>query len=372
MQYISLQNLTHDLCRSDLNRGEVDLLQLKLNELNDWSGFVTNLELHGVAPLALINIQKYELVLTSNLLIQFTALRLRHKAIANARHKTLKDIQSAFASQSIPLIALKGLALSQLIYSSSAMRPMRDIDILIPVEQLDSAANALRSLGFNLPQHQKSKYMRGVHQLPDASLTVDGFNISIEIHHNTMPRDVFDSLTYDDVKCQLQQFEWRGIPLLALDHTLMLHHLCRHLQSQHPNDTIKLINVVDIIRYVDKYIDVIDWPQLNNKYPHIINTLRCVHFIIPLTISVQKKIPQMSDKPPRGVGQCMPALSRIFISSRTLKSSLRLLFFPPPWWLHLHYSVIPNTTLFWVILFRHPTRVIRMFGLRLVSRLRGG
>ena len=61
------------------------------------------------------------------------------------------------------------------IYKVAELRPMRDMDILMPVEQLQKAASVMRELGYNLPTEQPSKFMRDMHQLPNASKKVNGF-----------------------------------------------------------------------------------------------------------------------------------------------------------------------------------------------------
>lgn len=343
-------------------------LQESWNKVSDWKSVLAKLELHGLAPLALQQIEQHRLDIPKQVSLTLNALRLRHKAIAAARYKALSDIDNAFAAAQLPYIALKGLALAQLIYPASASRPMRDIDILVPKKRLNQAADILRELSYKLPENQPSRFMQGVHQLPDASKQVDGFNISVEIHHNTMPRDVFDSLEYEDAQHSIQLTAWQQIPLLALGHTLMLHHLCRHLQSHQPNDTIKLINVVDIVRYISVFRGEIDWPMLYTQYPHVINTLRCLHCIVPLPEKWRHQVTDLTNTKPDGVGECMPALSRIFAKQSSFKSRLsecKTLLMPSRWWMHLYYGVKPQKSLLFTSLIRHPVTVIRMLFIRI-------
>jgi len=299
--------LLHLLCRDGFDASELAELQAELDAVSNWGEVLAALELNALAPLALTHIQNHDLRLPSDIHLQLNALQFRHSLIADARYKTLCKIKQVFDAANIPFVALKGTALSQLIYLKTELRPMRDMDILVPIGALPESADALRSIGFDIPEQQKSRYMEGVHQLPDATLSVDGFNISVEIHHNTMPRDVFDSLTYEDAVGQLQSFRWQELELQALGHTQMLHHLCRHLQSEHPDDIIKLANIIDIVRYADAFVDDIDWGKLESSYSHVINS---------------------------------------------------------------HYGVAPHRSLFWVRWVQHPLRLSRMLGLRLISALK--
>lgn len=351
-----------------LGSSDISALQSEFNKIRDWVPLLANIEKNGLAPTTLNCINQYQLSIPETQLVQLNALKLRHVAISNARKKLVEQLTKHFFQAKVPFIALKGLALANLIYPEASSRPMRDIDILVSTSDLKKASLILREMGFNLPDQYKSQFMNGVHQLPDANLMVDGFNISVEIHHNTMHRDVFDSLTFEDAKDKTQGFNWGSVEMLALDHTLMLHHLCRHLQSQHPDDLIKQINIVDIIRYCHLFSNQINWQELQTDYPHIINTLRCLHFIIPLKPEVSKHISDLENSPPKNVGQCMLALSRILVKDKNLKRVLTELFSPSDWWLHLHYSIPPNNSLLLTKLIRHPIRVFKMLLLRLKSK----
>lgn len=366
--------LLHLLCRlpswsREADNVDVELarVDVELAKVDDWQRLLGELELNGIAPLALEQVQRFGLNVPKEELLQLNALQFRHSLIAEARYKVLGKIKHAFDEAGIPFIALKGTALSQLIYAGSEARPMRDMDILVPEHLLEASANVLRAIGFHIPEQQKSQFMNGVHQLPDATMSVDGFTVCVEIHHNTMPRDVFDSLTFADAVGHTQTFYWKDLKLQALGHSLMLHHLCRHLQTEHPEDTIKLVNVVDIVTYVEKFHAEIDWHELTLSYPHVINTLKCLHFIVPIPSSVGEDEVARPVRRPSGVGECMPALSRLFLKSRPFLQGMKLLISPPRWWLHLHYGIDPDRPLYAVLLFRHPWRTLKMLNLRLIS-----
>ena len=369
-------SLLHSIVRSGVGVEQQGKMLDIWASVTNWRVVTNEIELHGLAPLALQHIEQHRIAVPSKVKLTLNALQLRHTAISTTRYKILKQIHQQFDDNGIQFIALKGLALSQLIYAEAAQRPMRDIDILVSASQLDAAREGLIGLGFEIPDMYASDYMQGVHQLPDATKTVDGFTISVELHHNTMPRDVFDSLTFEKGIINPQYTRWHDVPITTLNHTLMLHHLCRHLQSQHPDDTIKLINVVDIIGYINTFGDEINWHTLSKKYSHVINTLRCLHYIAPLPESWRHSVPDLPEPtqhPLQGVGKCMPALSRIIgnnTQSKNKTSKTKQLLSPPQWWLHLHYSINPSHSLFAARIWHHPVRVLRMLLLRVTSKLR--
>jgi len=207
--------------------------------------------------------------------------------------------------------------------------------------------------------------------MPNAWKKVDGFKISVEIHHDAIERDAPGHLYHEDIS-PTQSVQWREIKLETLGHEQMLHQLCRHLQGRHPGSRLKLINVADIVLYGEQYIEQIDWPLITDSYPHVINTLKCLHLIMPLSETLQQKIDGVHNIRVEGIGETMPILKDIIYRDMSVAAKLRALFMPADWWLHLFYDVPPGQSLFFVKLWRHPVALVPFFGRRIVSRILGG
>ena len=63
----------------------------------------------------------------------------------------LRDLAASFRAldaAGIPLMLLKGLALSHVYYRDLGLRPMDDVDLLVPVEHAPAAAAVLHGLGW--------------------------------------------------------------------------------------------------------------------------------------------------------------------------------------------------------------------------------
>lgn len=330
-----------------------------LNKVTDWHGLLNEVELNGLAPLFYQHVKNANLAVPNEPLIALRALNLRHSAAAKARYKAYVQLQAAFAQEDIMLIALKGLALAPMIYKEDNLRPMRDIDLLLAPQSLTQAEQIMRECGYDLPSEQPTRYMRDAHQLPDATKQVDGFSISVEIHHDAIGRDITECLRFADVQNELQMVSWQEHTLVTLNHELMLHQLCRHLQGLHPGDRIKLINVLDIVAYAERFHDQIDWLRLASEYSHVLNTLKCLHLIHPLPQVLQCKVPSVSDVDLAGVGEPMVAMRRIITSKQSILNKLNSMLCPSEWWLHLYYNVDPAHTLFWVKTLGHPLSLLK-------------
>ena len=360
------------LARLPMSRNDAALLQRGLRQVDDWQELLEQLELHALAPLLLKHAQMHDIELPKHVMLSLKALQMRHILAADACFQVMQELDILLEKQGILFLALKGIALAPLIYHQIEIRPTRDIDLLVASEDLELAAEQLVYLGFKLPAVQPSRFMRDVHQLPNATKEVDGFTVSIELHHDALSRDVPGQLEFEQVWDESQRVVSAALHFQTLGHEHMLHQLCRNLAGHHPGDFIKLVNMLDIVVYAEQFLDEIDWRRVYNEFNHVLNTLRLLHPIVPLSTRLQTMVGNVCDARIQGLGQIMKAPGRIMSKRYSLREKLRLLLNPSDWWLHLHYTVPPGHSLRAVKWFKHPMRVLGWFIMRRYSALRGG
>lgn len=142
----------------------------------DWQAAPTLARLHGLAPLLYHKLSASGLLedLPKPVALALAELRshLARDYYASAAHNQLiyAELGRALAAlagisppgaqdfadgRGIPALALKGVALAAPLYGDIALRPMNDLDLLVRREHLQSAAQALISLGYQpfYPQH---------------------------------------------------------------------------------------------------------------------------------------------------------------------------------------------------------------------------
>ena len=118
-------------------------------EAADWDAVLDLAIRQGAAPLALRGLES----LGADAAPEAIRMRLRQErhatALENLRHYgEFKRIATAFAQDGIALIALKGLHLAELVYRDVSLRPMVDMDILVPARDLERAVARLQGLGY--------------------------------------------------------------------------------------------------------------------------------------------------------------------------------------------------------------------------------
>lgn len=96
----------------------------------DWDALVRKADRWGVVPLVEAHVQALDLA-PAEIAKRLRHLRQRETIHGIARGELLQVILAAFTQADVPVIVLKGAALAALVYPSPALRPMRDIDLLV-------------------------------------------------------------------------------------------------------------------------------------------------------------------------------------------------------------------------------------------------
>lgn len=360
------------LARFGFTPSELDSARQHLANEGNWKRWINEIEQHGLSGFANKHISEHGLPVPSEVKMELKALVIRHRAAAKARLQTLHEIDEVLAQAGIPYIGLKGAALMPYMYKESGLRPMRDMDLLLPRENLEEAADCLRSIGYDLPREQPSQFMRDMHQLPNATKKVNGFLSSIELHGDGISREVTGHYYYPSSADKIQTIQWDDLEFCALEDLQMMHQVSKHLEGLHTGAQLKLINVMDVIGLAQMILHKGRFDELAKQFPHVITTLRCLHCYTPLPAELGERLAPLPTTPPKNVGKIMGSMRNALLGKKSLRQRLKLLLDPSDWWLHLYYNVDPDKSLWWIKCVRHPLRIANWLSRRLYSRLLGG
>jgi hypothetical protein len=172
---------------------------------------------------------------------------------------SLADTVSFLKSHDIPAIALKGVRLAYRDYPDARLRPLRDLDLLVPADQAEQAQQLLISSGrYEIAPWAEFYGVEFGHQLPE--LVDRKHGISIEIHHRLNARDwVEEPQLVAMVFAQAEGFDVSGTTVLVPSmHTNFLH-LVEHATLHHmfENGPITLADL-----HFAAQTGKIDWPLL--------------------------------------------------------------------------------------------------------------
>jgi hypothetical protein len=139
------------LCAAGREAGEAGLQPL-LRRGVDWE-YLLDLGLrHGLLPLARERLRRLEPGLVPPPVLDrlergyYTSLRRNLRLAAG-----LAEAVAALQAAGIEPIVLKGGALAGTVYPDPGLRPMLDLDLLVPVAAMGRAGSALAAIGYHLP-----------------------------------------------------------------------------------------------------------------------------------------------------------------------------------------------------------------------------
>ena len=173
----------------------------------------------------------------------------------------LTRLLPAFEKHKIPVIALKGLHLSELVYQDPSLRPMSDMDLLLPYHQLGPGYNLLLEMGYQAPAFTNiEKETHRHHHLPP--LTRQGGGV-IELHWTLVAPGSPQHIDLDGVWQRAQPASLASASALVLcPEDLLLHlalHFCNH------NFRLGLRHLYDLLASLQTYQAQIDWPSLQAR-----------------------------------------------------------------------------------------------------------
>ena len=186
-------------------------------------------EHHGMEPLALAHIERTGLAVPADLRARLRARRTQYAHAAAVRTRVVADVASAMTQAGVPFLVLKGAALAHLLYGDPGLRPMRDVDLLIRKADAGRALDVLLRCGFQTTGALVPRYH---HHLRGMAKTLDAATVTIELHHELLPRTPFiEPCSYDDLLRRSQPFEWSGNMYRTLGREDMLWHVTRRVPA---------------------------------------------------------------------------------------------------------------------------------------------
>ena len=106
---------------------------------------------HGLGPMLLWVVKESDIDTTSDPLWVPLVLSTREVVVYTmALEHAQSRVDAALTKAGIPALWLKGFALARTVYPKTTLRPMVDLDVLVPYEQRESALNVVESLGYHL------------------------------------------------------------------------------------------------------------------------------------------------------------------------------------------------------------------------------
>jgi len=319
-------------------------------------------ERQGVAPLLYTHISAIDLTLPGGQHRILRSLYQRSRYANQKRNRVMTEILAAFNAEGIDVFLVKGIALANTVYEEGGLRPMRDIDLLIRKTDVESACSTLAEHGFSLePDHQ---IPHDYYHLPPMHKRVNGLPVSIELHHELMPRQAsYPVWTYDSFSHAPRSFPLGGKTAFTINLEASLYYLYLHgLKAPLTYEPFRLIHVADLISLTEMYCGEINWDQLKAMFPRYKTVFSQLHFISPWRDEHIKKLQLEIPAPPRTPPQPYHGWPLVKIKETPpgkLPKLLKETLLPSPWWLRTYYGHAVGLSYYKALFFEHPRTVWR-------------
>lgn len=231
-----------------------------------WTALIEMATRHGVAPLLY---QRLKAPPLAGCVPDDARERLRglylNTAACNVRlYEELRLLLLALRAAGIPVIVLKGAYLAEQVYRNIALRPMSDIDLLVPANRAREAWGVMKELG---------EGYRLIYPATETLIPSFGKDFVCQKPSGFAPVEVHWTIKIADEKdCMGGEELWqnaRAARIAELDTATLsvedfLLHLCLHASYQHEFD-FGLRALCDIVVFIERFEPEIDWSALRAR-----------------------------------------------------------------------------------------------------------
>jgi hypothetical protein len=193
-------------------------------------------------------------------------------AVRNTKFfQVFREISKLLNDNKIPVVALKGIHLSEFIYEDIALRPMADIDIMVKTKDLNKAVDLLYGMGFEIADVSQSldnSFRKLYHYFAPIEISPlfnhyptlfhPVFKINLDIHCSIISENSPFCIDIELLWKRVRIEKKADTKIWVLCPADFLLHLSIHASFQHLFDMglRSLYDIAELIRY---YQDEIDW-----------------------------------------------------------------------------------------------------------------
>ncbi len=242
---------------------------------------------------------------------------------ALAWQRELLMVQAHLAQAGIPCLALKGAYLAVHSYPHPALRPLRDLDVLVPMAQVLAAQRCLLQAGYRaVAPGNWEACLASKHHLPvlEAPTSRQKIELHFRLHPLTMRQP--HAVAWERLHTQAVTATVAGQTVAYLAPTDLLLHLIAHAVYQHRFDNGPLL-LTDIAYLLQQ--DCIDWPKFWQAAEERCWSKGCV-LVLQLVASYYKALPvdypQTVQRHLPEVAPLLPACAELMLSDLSLHADL--------------------------------------------------
>jgi hypothetical protein len=229
-----------------------------LSQIN-WTNFlkITSRDLY---PYVAFNLEPYRSLLEAPLEWEQLLKTRRFTAVQNLLlHHELSRILQALQESGIPALALKGIVLAYSAYPDLSLRPMADLDLLVPPGRREEALGVLQTLEYQYPESVLATNRDHISRLdPNQELApplrLRASSALVEIHSQLECSEPLFPMSIGEFWSRSIFVELKGLRVGTLCPEDFLFHVCLHLSRYHRFEK-GLLPLIDLKLLLESRLD---------------------------------------------------------------------------------------------------------------------
>jgi len=182
--------------------------------------------------------------------------------------KELEILARLFQGAGISIVVLKGVCLALTVYPDMGLRPMGDLDLLLPKEKLGDAVEIAKALGYQIAMPEASAGLRDLFNHEICLQKSGAHPITLELHHSlvagktfsyAVPVDWFWEQT-ESLKPVSSETHFENLLMLTPEAQVL--YAAGHAMLQHGGNNTPLRFFFDIDCLIRHYEERLDWDLL--------------------------------------------------------------------------------------------------------------
>jgi hypothetical protein len=179
----------------------------------------------------------------------------------NVQHdRVFARLCTSLQARGVPVVALKGAFLAHTVYDHIALRPMGDLDLLVPAAALRDVPAILASTGYAPIASDDLERSLAFHAHLPRRIVADG-SVAVEIHGTIAHPGLPGAIDMGELWARAVPVTIAGTDVMALAPEDLLLHLCGHIAYNHAF-SFGLQPYCDIAATIRHYEAVLSWPAV--------------------------------------------------------------------------------------------------------------
>jgi len=228
-------------------------IEALLSDAIDWRYFQEKSYAHRIAPLIYYNLKSLGFLP----LAPKQTIKILEKAYIQTSRvnmllgQELKGILDAFGKRGIFCIILKGLAFTETVYRRNpALRPARDIDLLLRKDDVKKAGLVLEEMGYQFnEEYQTEAFFRESHFHLPFEKKGESINFIVELHWHLVRPDLPVNLDVERFWQRVVEIDFWGAKAGTLHPEDALIYLIWHMSWNYFYELLSLADLLYLIKY---------------------------------------------------------------------------------------------------------------------------